>query len=257
MSSYKILIVDDNLSFVSLLKTILKEIGFEQIRDAQTVVAGLKLFHDFQPDICLLDIQLSPGEKDGIVLANLIREAAPNTPLIFLTSYFQQDIYDAIIPLKPTGFMNKELSRLKIQQAIELARNQIESNKLESDTRSATEVASLPDKESSVLNGGQIFFKVGDAYKPIHITDIDFFYADNKLTYARSDGRNYPTYVQLKVLTDELAPTFLRCHKKYLVNVNRIDSILLKEGKVKIAGELFTIGYAYRKAFLKGINLLK
>ncbi len=103
----------------------------------------------------------------------------------------------------------------------------------------------------------QLFLKIGDMYKAIDVESIDYFYADNKLTYARVGNRNFPTNVQLKVLACELGPKFLRSHKKYLINVDSIESILIKDGKIKIGKELLPIGYAYRKPFLEQIHLLK
>lgn len=253
----KFLTVDDNSYFLDLLTTLLQGMGAKHIRRASSVKEALQLFKEDQPDICLIDIELSPGKKDGGDLAFQIRKADNNVPIIFLTSYFQQSFYDYIKPVKPVGFMNKEISQLKLLQVIELASDKIEKNSEKSKKGSTTLADASLLTTPHNFGKGHIFFKVGDVYKPIEVSDIDFFFADNKLTYARVNGRNYPTYVQLKVLTAELAPLFLRCHNKYLVNVNRIESIQLVESKIKIGGDLISIGYAYRKAFLNGINLLK
>lgn len=253
----KFLAVDDNTYFLSLLTILLQGMGAKHIRTASSAKEALQLFKEDQPDICLFDIELSPGKKDGGNLAFQIREADNNVPIIFMTSYFQQSFYDYIKLVKPVGFMNKDISQLKLLQVIELAADRIEKNKGKSKKVSVTPADASLLTTPSNFTKGHIFFKVGDVYKPIEVSDIDFFFADNKLTYARANGRSYPTYVQLKVLTDELVPSFLRCHNKYLVNVNRIESIQLTEGKVKIGGELIPIGYAFRKAFLNGINLLK
>lgn len=77
------------------------------------------------------------------------------------------------------------------------------------------------------------------------------------MTYARIAKRNYPTNVQLKVLEESLGPLFIRCHKKYLVNQELISSINVKEDRIDVGGESLPIGYAYRKAFLDRLNLLK
>lgn len=252
-----ILAVDDNSYFLGLLTNLLKGMGVKHVRTASSAKEGLQLFKEDQPEICLIDIELSPGKKDGGDLAFQIRKADSNVPIVFITSYFQQEFYDYIKPVKPIGFMNKEISHLKLLQVIELAVDEIKKNQVKSEKSSTT------PKYATLLNithnfvKGHIFFKVGDVYKPIEISSIDFFFSENKLTYARANGRNYPTYVQLKILTDELAPNFLRCHNKYLVNVNRIESIQLAESKIKIGGQLLGIGYAHRKDFLQKINLLK
>lgn len=255
LSELKILCVDDNAFFLDLLKILLQEIGIVNIRDAKTLETGFKLFREFQPDISIIDIELSTGDMVGIDLAKKIRAKDSKAPILFLTSYFQEDVYEMVKEIRPIAFMSKELSRLKLRQTIELAYNQIETPNKDTDQKPPPKPT--PPITNHLLKSGHFFFKIGDSYKPIEVNKIDFFYAADKLTYARSDGRNYPTSVQLKVLENELYPEFLRCHKKYLINVNRIESILLREGKVKVENELLPIGYAYRKDFLSAINLLK
>ena len=66
-----------------------------------------------------------------------------------------------------------------------------------------------------------------------------------------------PRSYNLKVLEDQLSPLFLRCHKKYLVNVNSIENIFTKESKIKIGGETLPIGYHYRKTFFDNLMMLK
>lgn len=261
LENVKFLVVDDNASFINLLTILLEEIGVKHLSRAHSAEEFLQKFYDEEPDICIIDIELSPGKKDGGDVAIKLREENFNVPIIFLTSYFQQDFYDYVKSVKPIGFMNKELSKLKLLQTVELAIDQLQQRSgtpsvaPKKRVRTTTPATTLTKTEGGHIK--QIFFKVGDSYKPINVDDIDLFFADNKLTYAHVESRNYPTVVKLKVLTEELEPKFLRCHKKYLVNVDKIDSILLKEGKVKVGEELLPIGYAYRKAFLERINLLK
>ena len=260
ITALRILLVDDNPQFIDLLSFLLQELGIKHIQRAYTREEGLEAYHSFHPDVCLLDIELLPGQKDGADLAFAIRQENSLIPIIFLTSFFEDDYYDYVKPVRPSSFMDKELSRLKLLQAIELAVMQIERKpvmpppKSSEDNTLSKRMISTPTAQ---FNSKQIFFRVGDVYKPFDIEQIDFFFADNNITYARIDARNFPTNVQLRVLADELAPKFLRCHKKYVVNVDRIESVLIKEEKVKIGDDLLTIGYAYKKRFFKDLNLLK
>lgn len=252
----KLLLLDDQPSYLQLLSLVLQDIGVEHICTTKSYEEALRAFSDFEPDICLLDIELDRGQKNGIDVALAIREQDDTIPIIFLTSHFQDDFYEQVRKVRPSSFMNKELSRLKLLQAIELAMLQLENYQL-----LETLQKQAPSSKKEVIpyfnKPSQVFFKIGDTYKAIDLKTIDFFFAENKLTYARVSNRNYPTSVQLKVLEEELGPNFLRCHKKFLINVDAIEAIMLKDGKVKIGKELLTVGYAYRKSFLDGLNLLK
>ena len=259
LADVKLLVVDDHPSFLNLLGILLQEIGIKLITKASNYSDAIVQFKEYTPDVCLLDIDLSHGKKTGIDIANYIRAINQDIPIIFLTSHFQEDFYEQVRHIKPSSFMNKELSRLKLLQAIELAFLQLDNSML------AENVIELDNKGNNTNKGNpvpyfrssQVFFKVGDAYKAIDIEKIDFFFSDNKFTHARVGHRNFPTNVQLKVLTQELKPKFLRCHKKYLINVDAIESIYTREGKIKIGKELLPIGYAYRKTFLENIFLLR
>ena len=104
----------------------------------------------------------------------------------------------------------------------------------------------------------QLFFKVGDTYKAISVPEIAYFYADQKMSYAKIGGRSYPTSVQLKVLEDELHPWgFVRTHKSYVLNIKHIESFNLSEASILINGETLPIGYAFKKTFMNSLKLLK
>jgi DNA-binding LytR/AlgR family response regulator len=86
---------------------------------------------------------------------------------------------------------------------------------------------------------------------------VEYFFSDQKLTYAKVDQRNFPTTVQLKTLEKDFAPTFLRIHKSYLVNIKMIESLHPGESTLVINGQTLPIGYAYKKIFLEQLQLLK
>jgi DNA-binding LytR/AlgR family response regulator len=247
-----ILIVEDQEGFKQLLQLMLKELGLHHIQIARGYQEAWQFFQGRKPDLCLIDIDLGEGEKDGIALAEKIRAVAPTLPLIYLTSDYTEECYQRCRHTLPSSFMNKELSRLKLYQAIELALIHQPATVVKSVESAPVTPVSIP-----YLHHEQFFFKVGDVYKNFAIADIDFFFSKGKMTYAKINKRNFPTNVQLKTLEEELFPRFLRIHKTFLVNLSHIDSIHLKENKVEIAGELLPIGYVYRKEFMEQLKLLK
>jgi DNA-binding LytR/AlgR family response regulator len=149
--------------------------------------------------------------------------------------------------------MNKELSRFKIRQALDIALIHRDNDSLSSPASDA----GSPTAPPPFISHHQFFFKIGDIYKAIPVKDIQYFYADNKLTFARSGQRNYPTNVQLKTLEEEFSALFVRIHKTYLVNIQHIDSIHPKDNSVVVDGESLPIGYAYRKTFMDRLHLLR
>ena len=79
----KILIVEDDKNMGFLLKENLKLVKLDTVL-CTNGIEGLKTFHSFAFDLCILDIML-PG-KDGLSLAEEIKKTNKNVPIIFLTA---------------------------------------------------------------------------------------------------------------------------------------------------------------------------
>ncbi len=251
LSNAKILIVDDNPSFINLLKLMLTEIGVHSVYEAYDFKQGMSHFLGKKPDICIIDIMLKDENKSGIDLATHIKARSPNTPIIFISSFYTEEVYEKLRHLKPNAFMNKELSKFKLKNVLDISLN----NKI-SDTSNSISVKHKNTMEPNA-NKNELFFKIGDSYKKILMADICFFFSKDRVTYARVNARNYPITVKLKDLEEKFSPCFQRIHKSYLVNVSYIEQINIKNQIVIVNNESLPIGYAYRKNFLKHINILK
>jgi two-component system response regulator AlgR len=250
--SLRILIIEDNPGFSGLLQLMLQEIGLSSIRIAADYESGLKHFENLHPDICLVDIDLGKNQKSGIELIEKIRETDEDAAVIYLTANYTEDYYEQTRHTRPCGFMNKELSRFKLHQAIDLALMH------KPQTQAALGEDNLPlPNATPLVNNTKVFFKIGDSYKAIPIQEVAYFYADHKITYARVGERNYPTTVQLKTLEEEFAQQFVRIHKTYLVNFKFIESIQTKDNSIIVSGESLPVGYAYRKQFFSRLQILR
>lgn len=249
----KLLIVEDSVSFRSLLKLLLDELNIQQPIFADNARDALALFEQEQPHVCILDIDLGEGKPNGIELAEQIREADQEVPIIFLTSFFTEEFYFKARHVNPTNFMSKEISRFKLIQALDIAINQ------HIEFREKNEARPQPPAVPPLITDDKAYFRVGDSFKGIDLCDISYFYSKDKLTYARVGRRNFPTNVQLKMIEQELYPLFLRTHKTYAVNRKHIKSLNIKEGNLIIekGDETLPIGYAYRKHLLAELKILK
>ncbi len=90
----RVLVVDDDASLAEMLTIVLRQEGF----DSQMVTRGdaaLAAFHDYRPDLVLLDLML-PG-KDGIDVCKEIR-AESGVPIVMLTA--KSDTIDVVVGLE-------------------------------------------------------------------------------------------------------------------------------------------------------------
>lgn len=255
-SLVKVLVLSSDRHFVQQIKVLVKGIRISQIS-----VSGISNINrtdllEIRPSICLLDINDSSQVKATQNLVEYVRLSLPNCPFVFFTANLDAKSRDILGSIPLSTLTNKELSIAKLKQCIKYGLLQIENYHLREKLVSNF---SFSPQSTILLNevNTQIFFKVGDQFKAMCVKQIEYFFADNKVTQARIDGRNFPTNVQLKVLEKQLRPRFLRCHKKYLVNISHVTNLLPRENKICIREELIPIGYHYRKAFLGDLILLK
>lgn len=83
----KILIVDDDVDFVSAVKMVLTSNGFD-IAVAGSRQEGMQIFDKEKPDLVLLDVMMDEPD-DGFVMAQALKKKSKNTPILMLTSVGQ------------------------------------------------------------------------------------------------------------------------------------------------------------------------
>ncbi|MEL6837291.1 MAG: response regulator transcription factor [Bacteroidota bacterium] len=83
MNKPRILYVEDEVFLAKIVKEGLEGRGY----DVHLVTEGdavLDAFHEYLPDICVFDVMLP--QKDGFEIAELIRQADRQTPILFVTA---------------------------------------------------------------------------------------------------------------------------------------------------------------------------
>lgn len=244
-----ILIVEDDKEFANLLSILLEQLNFKKIYHATNYDLALQLMKKKTIDVYIIDINLKES-KNGIQLGEEIRRKQIKAPIIYLTANYTEDYYAFARHTWPSSFMNKELSRLKLHQAIDLALLKHSNAEL---NKGATGTFAPPH-----ISDHNLFFRIGDSFKAIPVKEVAYFYADKKMSYAKIGSRSYPTSVQLKTLEEELPSSdFIRIHKSYIINTRQIEAIQPGESTVTINGKSLPIGYAYRKDFMTVLRLLK
>ncbi|AUN16009.1 MAG: response regulator transcription factor [Paeniclostridium sordellii] len=79
----KILIVDDEVELLNLLKMVLTKEGFENIYTAQNGKDAIDLFENINPDLAILDVMLP--DMEGYDICKIIRKTS-NIPVLFLSA---------------------------------------------------------------------------------------------------------------------------------------------------------------------------
>ncbi|HAH00838.1 MAG TPA: DNA-binding response regulator [Ktedonobacter sp.] len=113
----RLMIVDDHEMVREGLKAILvAEPDFSIVGDAANADAALELIERLRPDIVLLDVRL-PGVS-GIEVCRIVTERYPETAVIILTTFTDEQLIAQSIQAGTKGFILKDVERFDLKRAI-------------------------------------------------------------------------------------------------------------------------------------------
>lgn len=82
------------------------------------------------------------------------------------------------------------------------------------------------EREPSKMNTPYLTIRMSEAWKPVHLDEVVFIEAQNRRTYVISTNVKGTYRLNLKRLEHVLpANTFIRCHRSYIININKIKEI--------------------------------
>jgi DNA-binding NarL/FixJ family response regulator len=100
----RVLIVDDNESFLDAARALLEREGLRVVGVASTISDGLALAHQRHHDVVLVDIHLA-GES-GFDLASQLAAGA-SAPVVLISTHAESDFSDLIAESPALGFLPK------------------------------------------------------------------------------------------------------------------------------------------------------
>ena len=116
----KILLVDDDLDFVKVTSTILKEKGYNVLEAHDPIQAVAKAYQE-NPDIILLDVKMPAG--DGIEVFKKLKGSTitKETPVVFISGYADDRMQQEAMDIGAKDFLTKPFDPPKLIESIEKA----------------------------------------------------------------------------------------------------------------------------------------
>lgn len=120
MSRLRILLVDDHEVVRLGLKSLIeRHAGFEVVAEASAEHEAVQKAIEYEPDIVLMDIRLAGGS--GIEACEQIMSELPETKVIMLTSFADDEMLFAAIRAGATGYVLKQVGSSELVRSIEAA----------------------------------------------------------------------------------------------------------------------------------------
>ncbi|MCF8233285.1 MAG: response regulator [Bacteroidales bacterium] len=119
----KILLVDDDMDYLFVTKSTIKNMGFEVVTAEGQKEAEEKI-KEFRPDLAILDLMME-NEDSGFILSYKLKKKYPDVPVIIATSVTAETGYtfDLSAPgekqwIKADMYMDKGIRKDQLQREI-------------------------------------------------------------------------------------------------------------------------------------------
>ena len=116
----RVLIADDHPMVRQGLRSMLNIKGIQVIGEATDGREAVELVRDLNPDVILMDVRMP--DMDGLAATEIVKEEAPSTAVIIVTSYESKDYLRRAIEAGAAGYLLKGMSRDSLIEAIRLVR---------------------------------------------------------------------------------------------------------------------------------------
>ncbi len=114
----RLLVVDDHeIVRQGLVALLDRKSGFEVVAQAGTVADAIALSHRFEPDVVVMDVRLPDGS--GIEACREIRANRPETRVVMLTSYPDEEAVLSAIIAGASGYLLKQVRGRDLVTALE------------------------------------------------------------------------------------------------------------------------------------------
>ena len=214
-----VLIIDDELPAREELKALLSgAAGLEVVGECSNAIEGLSAIHRLRPDVVFLDIQMP--RLSGIEMVGLI-EASALPHIVFVTAYDEHAL--KAFEEHAVDYLLKPIDPQRLAKTLDWLRaNTLPANRL------------LPSSNECLRQipciGRNRVFLLG-------VDEVEFIHSDTCGIQVVAPARQGMTELTLKTL-QERTP-FVRCHRQFLVNLDRIAEIVFLDNG---AAEILTHG---------------
>ncbi|MBO6200083.1 MAG: response regulator transcription factor [Chryseobacterium sp.] len=227
MRRIKCVVVDDEPLAIQLLENYVMKIPFlELVFSSENPILALEYIQKNEADLIFLDIQMP--ELSGI---NFMKIVGDKLKYILTTAYseyalegYEHNVIDYL--LKPISFGRFEKSALKAQER-------------------------FPTNESSA--NSYFFVKSSGQQHKINFDEILFVESIKDYVNIKTENQEYIVLDTLKSLESQLPENFVRVHKSFILNLNKIEKIDVRNVFLN-SGKEIPIGETYKSEFFLKIR---
>jgi two-component system, LytTR family, response regulator len=223
--SLRVVIVDDEpLARAMVRQCISAHPGVEVIAECANGFDAVKAVTELSPDLLFLDVQM-PKLSGFEVLELIGRDVA----VVFTTAYDQYAL--RAFEVHAVDYLLKPFSEARFAEALARARERLASK----DVLAVDALVSEARPRQGPLE--RVLIRDGSQVHVLPVDRIDYIEAQDDYVCFKSDGKSYLKDQTLGSVEAALDPArFVRTHRSYLLNIDRIARVELyaKDSRVAI-----------------------
>jgi two-component system LytT family response regulator len=223
----RVIIVDDEPLARGVVREYLAgQTGIEIVAECGNGFDAVKAASELSPDLMFLDVQMP--KLDGFEVLELIGRSVP---VIFTTAYDQYAL--RAFEVHAVDYLLKPFSEERFADALSRARGRLSG----SEPREADVDALIRDARPRQAPLERVLIRDGAQVHVLPVERIDYVEAQDDYVSFVADGRSYLKDQTMTTVEGQLDPMrFVRVHRSYLLNIERIARVELyaKDSRVAI-----------------------
>jgi len=170
-SKIVILLVDDKNLHLDVVKMKLINLGYSNVVARNTYDSAVEYLDTHMPDLVILDYYLDKSHTGLKLVKDCL--LTTNIPVIFMSSFYGEDVFREILNVHPTSFISKNGSEFDFDKTIKLAMANVD-------------IANLNKKIIEY-----IFVRYGKVIKRLTVQDVEYLEVDGKYLNLYAENKKF------------------------------------------------------------------
>ena len=223
---------DDNLIILNKLQKMLESIFIKNNYDAHISFKSnypndiLKFSVSNPIDVFILDINLE-DDLSGIELAQKVRENNKHAYIIFTTGHLEYALI--AYKVKTFDYIAKPITLERLEETI---------------IRLYDDISNITNNKYLALNTKTY----------VNQKDIQCIKKEGMKLVVYTDNQTYEAFASFSKIEPLLTDNFVRCHKSYIANIDKIKNIETNFNTIKFNNSECFIGPKYKNNFMEVLN---
>ncbi|UXX79709.1 LytTR family DNA-binding domain-containing protein [Reichenbachiella carrageenanivorans] len=224
--------IDDEFIALKIITSLIEQTGFLTLLGSyQSAMEGTNAIIELEPDIVFLDVQMP--EVSGL---DIIKSLNKKPEIILVTS--QEKYAVEAFKFDVTDYLVKPIeSYTRFMKAVTKAKD------------------NLTQKEEKITGGDAVFMKIDFLLTKVHFESILYVEGYGDYIKVHTTDKTHVVYYKLSSIEERLPKDlFMRVHRSYLVQINKIDNI--DQNSLLIGDSIVPVSAKYKPELLTKIQLL-